>query len=125
MMKKAIKTELAPTAIGPYSQAMRMGERLFISGQLPINSESGLMVEGIVAQTEQVFDNLEAILKSEGLSLAHLLKTTVFLSDMDNFTNMNEIYSKRVPAPYPARSTVQVARLPKDALIEIEAIAYY
>lgn len=83
------------------------------------------MVEGIVAQTEQVFDNLEAILKSEGLSLAHLLKTTVFLSDMDNFTNMNEIYSKRVPAPYPARSTVQVAQLPKDALIEIEAIAYY
>jgi 2-iminobutanoate/2-iminopropanoate deaminase len=125
MMKKAIKTELAPTAIGPYSQAMRMGERLFISGQLPIKPESGLMVEGIVAQTEQVFDNLEAILKSEGLSLAHLLKTTVFLSDMDNFTNMNEIYSKRVPAPYPARSTVQVAQLPKDALIEIEAIAYY
>ncbi len=124
-MKKAISTKLAPAAIGPYSQAMRMGERLFISGQLPINLESGLMVEGIVNQTEQVFDNLEAILKSEGLTLANLLKTTVFLSDMDNFPVMNEIYSARVPAPYPARSTVQVARLPKDALIEIEAIAYY
>lgn len=124
-MKKAISTKLAPAAIGPYSQAMRMRERLFISGQLPINLESGLMVEGIVSQTEQVFDNLEAILKSEGLTLANLLKTTVFLSDMDNFPVMNEIYSARVPAPYPARSTVQVARLPKDALIEIEAIAYY
>lgn len=124
-MKKAISTKLAPAAIGPYSQAMRMGERLFISGQLPINLESGLMVEGIASQTEQVLDNLEAILKSEGLTLANLLKTTVFLSDMDNFPVMNEIYSARIPAPYPARSTVQVARLPKDALIEIEAIAYY
>lgn len=124
-MKRAIKTTNAPAAIGPYSQAVQYGRELYISGQLPIELQSGLLTEGIVAQTEQVLANLEAILQSEGLTLANLLKTTIFISDMDDFAVVNEIYAKRIPAPFPARSTVQVARLPKDALIEIEAIAYY
>ncbi len=124
-MKRAIKTTNAPAAIGPYSQAVQYGRELYISGQLPIELQSGLLTEGIVAQTEQVLANLEAVLQSEGLTLANLLKTTIFISDMDDFAVVNEIYAKRIPAPFPARSTVQVARLPKDALIEIEAIAYY
>lgn len=124
-MKRVIETEYAPAAIGPYSQAVQIGETLYISGQLPIDLHSGQLAKGITAQTERVLGNLEAILQSEGLTLDNLLKTTIFLSDMDDFATVNEIYGKHIPAPYPARSTVQIARLPKDALIEIEAIAYY
>lgn len=124
-MKRVIETEYAPAAIGPYSQAVQIGKTLYISGQLPIDLHSGQLAKGITAQTEQVLGNLGAILQSEGLTLDNLLKTTIFLSNMDDFATVNEIYGKHIPAPYPARSTVQIARLPKDALIEIEAIAYY
>jgi 2-iminobutanoate/2-iminopropanoate deaminase len=124
-MKRAIKTENAPAAIGPYSQAIQNGTVLYISGQLPINVQTGLLVEGIQAQAEQVLTNLEAILQSEGMTLANLVNTTIFLADIGDFAVVNEIYGRRIPPPFPARSTVQVARLPKDALIEIEAIAYY
>ena len=124
-MKLAIKTENAPAAIGPYSQAIQNGTVLYISGQLPINVQTGLLVEGIQAQAEQVLTNLEAILQSEGMTLANLVNTTIFLADIGDFAVVNEIYGRRIPPPFPARSTVQVARLPKDALIEIEAIAYY
>lgn len=124
MSKKVISTDKAPAAIGPYSQGIKAGNLIFTSGQLPINPITGTMPEIIEEQTKQSLDNVKAILEAEGLSLDKVVKTTVFLSDMNNFAKMNEIYKEYFKEAAPSRSAVQVARLPKDALVEIEAIAY-
>lgn len=123
-MKKIISTTDAPKAIGPYSQAIRSGNMLFTSGQIAINPSTNEMIAGdIKAQTEQVMKNLEGILKAAGMSFANVIKTTVFLADMKKFAEMNSVYAKYFPENPPARATVQVAKLPKDAEIEIELIA--
>ncbi|PKR85301.1 RidA family protein [Heyndrickxia camelliae] len=123
-MYKAVFTEKAPKALGPYSQAIRVGDFMFISGQTPINPQTNEIVESdIVLQTRQAMENIKAILEQEGLSLDHLVKTTIFLKDMNQFSIVNEEYGKYLGDHRPARSTVEVSRLPKDALIEIEAIA--
>lgn len=121
-----IKTNLAPEAIGPYSQAIIEGNFVFCSGQIPINPETGAIIEGgIGEQTEQVIKNIKAVLKEAGVDLANVVKTEVYLSDMENFVLMNEVYAKNFTSqPYPARATVEVSRLPKDVLIEISCIAY-
>ena len=125
--KTAISTPDAPAAIGPYSQAVRVGDMLFTSGQIPTDPKTGAFVPGgITEQTTQVLENLKAILAHAGLDLVHVVKTTVFLKDMKDFAAMNEVYAKYLaPAGTvpPARSTVQVAALPKDAMVEIEVIA--
>jgi len=123
-MKKIVSTKNAPAAIGPYSQAVEAGGLLFISGQLPIDPASGTMAPAeIKAQTEAVIKNLEGILKSEGLGLENILKTTVFMADLSQFAQMNEVYGKFFANNPPARATVEVKALPKAALVEIEAIA--
>ncbi|NJN18249.1 MAG: RidA family protein [Oscillochloris sp.] len=124
MQRVVVSTESAPAAIGPYSQAIAIGELLFISGQLPIDAASGEFVgEDIAAMTRQIFANIETILLAGGSSLAHIVKTTVFLADLADFQAMNAAYAEFFPENPPARSTVQVARLPRDARIEIEVIA--
>lgn len=126
MKKIAINTQDAPAAVGPYSQAIRVGEFLFCAGQIPLDPATGKMVgNDIRIQTEQVLKNLQAILKSEGLDFSNVVKTTVFLTDLSEFTAMNEVYGKYFVPPYPARSTVRVTALPKGAKVEIEAIAHY
>ena len=125
--KKAISTKNAPAAIGPYSQAVRVGDFLYSSGQVALDPGTGVLVEGgIEAQTTRVLENLKAVLEAAGIDLIHVVKTTVFLKNMGDFAAMNAIYAKYF-APEgvvaPARSTVEVARLPKDALVEIEVIA--
>ncbi|MBR0110696.1 MAG: RidA family protein [Bacteroidales bacterium] len=122
---KPISTEKAPAAIGPYSQAIDSGAGLiFLSGQLPIDPATGAFPEGgIQAQTRQSILNAEAILRAAGLSLSHVVKTTVFLADMGDFAAMNEIYARFFQPPFPARSAVAVKTLPKGALVEIECIA--
>ncbi|SNS25353.1 endoribonuclease L-PSP [Granulicella rosea] len=125
--KTAISTTAAPAAIGPYSQAVRVGDMLFTSGQVALDPATGQLVPGgIEAQTVRVLENLKAVLAKAGIDMVHVVKTTVFLKDMKDFAAMNEIYAKYL-APEgvvpPARSTVQVAALPKDALVEIEVIA--
>ncbi len=123
-MKKVIHTGLAPAAIGPYSQAIAVDGLLFTSGQLPLNPETGAFPEGITEQTRQSLNNVKAILAEAGVGMDRVIKTTVFLSDMENFAAMNDVYGTFFPeGGYPARSAVQVARLPKDALVEIEVIA--
>ena len=122
-MKKEVKTDLAPGAIGPYSQGIDVGNMIFFSGQLPIDSQTGTMPEGIEAQTTQSLNNVKGLLESQGLDLSNVVKTTVFLNDMNDFVKMNEVYAQYFTQPYPARSAVEVARLPKNALIEIEVIA--
>jgi 2-iminobutanoate/2-iminopropanoate deaminase len=123
-VKQAISTPGAPKAIGPYSSALRADPFLFISGQVPFDPATGLMIEGgIGAQTRQVLDNIGALLKAGGLSFGNVVRTTVFLADMDDFAAMNEVYRTFFVEPFPARSTVQAARLPRDARIEIDAIA--
>ena len=123
-MREAIAVPGAPRAIGPYSPVIRAGNLLFISGQIPFNAETGKVVTGdIAAQTDQVMRNLGALLRAAGAGFEHLVRTTVFLMDMDDFAAMNEAYAKFLTDPPPARSTVQVARLPRDARIEIDAIA--
>jgi len=122
--KKAIDTEKAPKAIGPYSQAIRAGNFLFLSGQIPIDPKTGELVKGdIRRQTKQVLDNLEGVLGSEKLEMKDVVKVTIFLRDIGNFNQVNEVYATYFPSSPPARSTVQVAKLPRDAEIEIEAIA--
>jgi len=125
--KSAISTSDAPAAIGPYSQAIRTGDTLFTSGQIPIDPATGDLVPGgIEAQTTRVCENLQAVLAAAGLTFAHVVKTTVFLKTMADFAAMNAIYAQYFAPPGtipPARSTVQVAALPKDALVEIECIA--
>ena len=123
MSKKVIATEKAPGAIGPYSQAMRIGNMIFTSGQIPLNPATGDMVTEIAAATKQSLENVKAILEVEGATMDNVIKTTVFLSDMNNFVAMNEVYATYFPQNPPARSAVEVARLPKDAVVEIEVIA--
>jgi 2-iminobutanoate/2-iminopropanoate deaminase len=124
MAHQALATDRAPQAIGPYSQAIRAGDLLFVSGQIPLDPATGTLVEGdIAAQTRRVLDNLAAILAAAGASFEHVVKTTVFLLDMDDFAAMNAVYATYVPAPPPARSTVQVSRLPRDVRVEIDVIA--
>ncbi len=124
-MKQTIKTESAPKAIGPYSQAVRAGEFLFASGQIPIDPATGeFVVGGIREETEQVLKNIRALLESAGTDLNHVVKTTVFLADMDDFAAMNEVYGRFFGESPPARATVQAARLPRDARVEIEVVAY-
>ena len=121
---KAISTEKAPAAIGPYSQAIESNGMVFVSGQLPIDPETGVFASSdIMGQTRQSLTNMRNILESEGLYLSNVVKTTVFLSDMNNFAAMNEVYSSFFSSPFPARSAVAVKTLPKDALVEIECIA--
>ena len=123
MSKKVIATEKAPGAIGPYSQAMRIGNMIFTSGQIPLNPATGEMVTEIAAATKQSLENVKAILEAEGATMDNVIKTTIFLSDMNNFVAMNEVYATYFPQNPPARSAVEVARLPKDAVVEIEVIA--
>ncbi len=122
-MKKVISTQAAPGAIGPYSQAIDTGTFVFASGQIPINPASGEVVSGIKAQTEQSLANVAAILNEAGLTLDNVVKTTVYLADMNDFAAMNDVYGKAFNAPYPARSAVAVRELPKKVLVEIEVIA--
>ena len=123
-MKQVIHTDKAPAAIGPYSQAIQIGQLLFTSGQVPIDPETGAIVEGgIQEQARQSLNNIKAILNAAGTNMGAGVKTTVFLQDMNDFAAMNEVYAQFFQEPYPARSAVQVARLPKDVLVEIEAIA--
>ena len=123
-MKQVIHTDKAPAAIGPYSQAIQIGQLLFTSGQVPIDPETGAIVEGgIQEQARPSLNNIKAILNAAGTNMGAVVKTTVFLQDMNDFAAMNEVYAQFFQEPYPARSAVQVGRLPKDALVEIEAIA--
>lgn len=123
-MKQVIHTDKAPAAIGPYSQAIQIGQLLFTSGQVPIDPETGAILEGgIQEQARQSLNNIKAILNAAGTNMGAVVKTTVFLQDMNDFAAMNEVYAQFFQEPYPARSAVQVGRLPKDALVEIEAIA--
>jgi 2-iminobutanoate/2-iminopropanoate deaminase len=125
-VKDAVSSPEAPKAIGPYSQAVRAGQLLFVSGQVPLDPATGQIVAGdIETQTRRVFDNLAAVLKAGGRSFADVVRTTVFLADMNDFTAVNDVYGTYFSAPYPARATVQVARLPKDARIEIDLIASF
>ncbi len=122
-MKKIIATENAPQAIGPYSQAVACGNFLFTSGQLGLDPKTGNFVEGgVTEQTEQVIRNLKAVLEKAGFSLENVVKTTCFLADMNDFAAMNEVYRKHFTGNYPARSAVAIKTLPKNGLVEIEAI---
>ena len=122
-MKNVVKTELAPGAIGPYSQGIDVGNMIFFSGQIPLDPVTGEMLEGIEAQTKRSLENVKGLLESQGLDFSNVVKTTVFLDNMDDFAVMNGIYAQYFVEPYPARSAVEVAKLPKGALIEIEIIA--
>lgn len=122
-MKKQIVSAHAPSAIGPYSQAIALGNMIFVSGQLPLDPTTGHLETGIIDQTRRSLKNIKAILEQENCGMEDIVKTTVFLSDLNDFSAMNEVYSEFFSAPYPARAAVQVAKLPKDALVEIEAIA--
>jgi 2-iminobutanoate/2-iminopropanoate deaminase len=124
-MKTVISSNQAPAAIGPYSQAIKAGNFLFVSGQLPIDPLTGQFAgDDISSQTKQSLKNLQAIIEAAGMNIDHIIKVTVYLSDMNNFAAMNEVYSTVFKTAYPARVAVEVARLPKDALVEIEATAY-
>ena len=123
-MRQAVSTPSAPAAIGPYSQAIRAGSLLFVSGQIPIDPASGNMVDGDVgAQTHRVLQNISEILKAGGVTLDDVVRTTVYLADMNDFGAMNAVYGTYFSSPAPARATVQAARLPKDARVEIDVIA--
>jgi 2-iminobutanoate/2-iminopropanoate deaminase len=124
-MKETINTDRAPKAVGPYSQAVRAGGFLFMSGQIPIDPETNEIVSGASAvQAERVLRNLSIILEDSGATLEDVVKTTIFLADMNDFAEVNEVYARYFPIEPPARATVQVSRLPKDVRVEIEAIAY-
>src|SRR6266699_4847502 len=126
MTKSAVSSPGAPKAIGPYSQAIRAGHLLFASGQIPLDPASGSIVDGDVgAQTRRVMDNLRAVLAAAGLSLADVVRTTIYVADLNDFAKVNEVYGSYFDEPYPARATVQVARLPRDARVEIDAVAAY
>jgi 2-iminobutanoate/2-iminopropanoate deaminase len=126
MVKQAISSPDAAAPVGPYSAALRAGELLFVSGQVPIDPATGKMVDGgIDVQTRRVLENIGLLLKAAGLSYEHVVRTTVFLADMNDFKAMNDVYGGFFPQPFPARSTVQAARLPRDARIEIDAIAAF
>ncbi len=124
MTKKVIQTDKAPKAIGPYSQAIQAGNFLFLSGQIPLDPKTGELVKGdIREQTKQVLKNIKGILESQGLGMENVVKSTIFLKDIGNFNQVNEVYATYFPSSPPARSTVEVAKLPRDADIEIEALA--
>lgn len=123
-MKKSISTDNAPQAIGPYSQGVVFGNLIFTSGQIPVNPETSEIPSGIAEQTRQVLKNISAVLEAAGSSMDNVLKTVVSIKDMNDFAAMNEVYASFFSEPFPARTTVEVSRLPKDVLIEIEAIAY-
>jgi|SRR5690625_4871110 len=123
-MKKVYESKQAPAAIGPYSQAVEVNNLIFISGQIPLNPETMEIVsDDVKEQTKQVMDNLGAMLKEANLTYDNLVKTTIFLKSMDDFTLVNDVYSSYLKEPYPARAAFEVARLPKDVSVEIEAIA--
>ena len=123
-MKQPVQTTLAPAAIGPYSQAIQAGDTVYVSGQLPIDPATGQFAEGDIRDlTRQSLLNVQHILESVGLSMAHVVKTTVFLADMNDFAGMNEVYADFFAAPFPTRSAVAVKTLPKGASVEIECVA--
>lgn len=123
-MREAISTPTAPAAIGPYSQAVKAGNLLFLSGQIPLDPKTGGLVEGgIEPQTRQVFENIREILTAAGASFANVVTATVFLADMNDFAKVNDIYGTYFTSPFPARATVQVARLPRDCRVEIQVTA--
>ena len=123
-VRQAVSTPSAPAAIGPYSQGVRAGSLLFVSGQIPIDPSTGTLIEGDIAeQTHRVFRNIGAILEAAGASFDHVVRTTVYLADMSDFAAMNDVYGTYFASPAPARATVQAARLPKDARVEIDVIA--
>lgn len=122
MNKQPIHTPDAPAAVGPYGQGIRLGNLLFTSGQIPLTASGELVTGSLEEQTHQVFKNLTAVLATVGADFSHVVKATVYLSDMNNFAAMNAIYGEYLKAPYPARTCVQVARLPMDVLVEIEMI---
>ncbi len=122
-MKQVIATKDAPAAIGPYSQAIEVNGIVYTSGQIPVNPATGEIPEGVEAQAEQAFTNVAALLKAAGTSMDKVIKTVVFIKNMNDFGKINEIYAKYFMEPYPARSCVEVARLPKDVLLEVEAVA--
>ena len=126
MNKKVIQTEKAPKAIGPYSQAIQAGNFLFLSGQIPLDPANGELIKGdIREQARRVLENLKGVLESQSLKMEDVVKVTIFLKDIGNFSRVNEVYATYFPSSPPARSTVEVARLPRDVDIEIEAIALY
>lgn len=122
-MKSVVATEKAPAAIGPYSQGIRVGKVVFTSGQLPADPETGLLASGAAEQTRRSLQNVRVVLEAAGAKMEDVVKVTVFLKDMGDFSAMNAVYAEFFPSEYPARSAVEVARLPKDALVEIEAVA--
>ena len=122
-MKNVVKTDKAPGAIGPYSQGINVGNMYFFSGQIPLNPETGLMPEGIEAQAHQALKNVKGLLDSQGLDFSNVVKTTVFIKEMNDFGAINEVYATFFDGAFPSRSCVEVARLPKDVMLEIEAIA--
>jgi 2-iminobutanoate/2-iminopropanoate deaminase len=124
-MKQIVATDAAPKAIGPYSQAVIHNGLIFASGQIPLDPSTGQLIDGdVAAQTARVLDNLKGVLNAAGASLEQVLKTTVYLKDMGEFPKMNEVYARYFPSGAPARATVEVARLPRDVRVEIDAIAY-
>lgn len=122
-MKNVISTDKAPAAIGPYSQAITCGSLVFTSGVIPVDPATGNIPDGSKAQAEQAFTNMKNLLEAAGSSMDNVIKTTVFIKEMDDFATINEVYARYFPEPYPARSCVEVARLPKDVMLEIEVIA--
>lgn len=122
-MKNVIVTDKAPSAIGPYSQAIEVNGMVYTSGVIPVNPETGVVPEGVEAQATQAFTNLTNLVEAAGTDMSKVVKTTVFIKEMDDFATINQIYAKFFKEPYPSRSCVEVARLPKDVLLEIEAIA--
>lgn len=123
-MSKEIHTENAPAAIGPYSQAIEAGDFIYLSGAIPINPKTDEIAEGIKNQTVQVMDNLQAILSEANTDFSKVVKFTIYLSSMEDFAVVNEVYGSYLKKPYPARATVEVSRLPKDVLVEIDAVVY-
>ena len=124
-MMRSVKTNKAPAAIGPYSQAIVIGNMVYTAGQIPISPDTGSIVsEDITEQTKQALENLSEVLKASGTKLSNIIKTTVYITDMTLFSHMNAVYEKYFVEPYPARSCVEVSKLPKDVMIEIEAVAH-
>ncbi len=122
-MKRAISTDKAPAAIGPYSQAIEVNGMVYTSGVIPVDPSTGEIPSGVEAQAEQAFSNMKALLSASGTDMEQVVKTTVFIKEMNDFGKINEIYAKYFTGTFPARSCVEVARLPKDVLLEVEAIA--